>query len=165
MTAFWDMEPCSLLEVNRRFRGAYCLHHQGIRPDNRGSTQLGKVVLLLRDYTAPYFRMVSSSARKNVCHKRTETYLIQIVCLDSKWFRAPYATVTRSVCRMLLLMRLRHARRELVSICVCSRLGLSLSESAALCAPNIIISINKSKMEVKYGSCRKAICTVVQHTD
>jgi hypothetical protein len=25
MTAFWDIEPCSLVEVDRRFRGAYCL--------------------------------------------------------------------------------------------------------------------------------------------
>jgi hypothetical protein len=28
MTAFWDTAPCSLLGVNRRFRRAYCLHHQ-----------------------------------------------------------------------------------------------------------------------------------------
>jgi hypothetical protein len=30
MTAFWDMSPCSLVEVGlyRRFKGAYCLHHQ-----------------------------------------------------------------------------------------------------------------------------------------
>jgi hypothetical protein len=26
--AFWDVVPCSL-GVDRRFRGAYCLHHQG----------------------------------------------------------------------------------------------------------------------------------------
>jgi hypothetical protein len=26
--AFWDVGPCSIL-VNRHFRGAYCLHHQG----------------------------------------------------------------------------------------------------------------------------------------
>jgi hypothetical protein len=26
MTAFWDTAPCSLVEVDRRFRGAYCLH-------------------------------------------------------------------------------------------------------------------------------------------
>jgi hypothetical protein len=29
MTAFWDIAPCSLVEVDRHFRGAYCLHHQG----------------------------------------------------------------------------------------------------------------------------------------
>jgi len=29
MTAFWDIVPCSLVEVDRCFRGAYWLHHQG----------------------------------------------------------------------------------------------------------------------------------------
>jgi hypothetical protein len=29
MTAFWNMAPCSLLEVVRRFRDAYCFHHLG----------------------------------------------------------------------------------------------------------------------------------------
>jgi hypothetical protein len=28
-TAFWDIAPCSLAEVYRRFGGACCLHHQG----------------------------------------------------------------------------------------------------------------------------------------
>jgi hypothetical protein len=28
--AFWDVSPCSLVEVDRRFIGAYCLHHQDI---------------------------------------------------------------------------------------------------------------------------------------
>jgi hypothetical protein len=32
MTVFWDVAPCSLVEVYRRFRGAYCLHHQSDRP-------------------------------------------------------------------------------------------------------------------------------------
>jgi hypothetical protein len=26
---FWEVAPCSLIKFNRRFRGAYCLHHQG----------------------------------------------------------------------------------------------------------------------------------------
>jgi hypothetical protein len=29
MTVFWYVAPCSLLEIDRRFRGAYCFHHQG----------------------------------------------------------------------------------------------------------------------------------------
>jgi hypothetical protein len=29
MTASWDTAPCSLVEVDRRLRGAYYLHHQG----------------------------------------------------------------------------------------------------------------------------------------
>jgi hypothetical protein len=28
-TVFRDVVSCSLVEVDRRFRGAYCFHHQG----------------------------------------------------------------------------------------------------------------------------------------
>jgi hypothetical protein len=38
---FWDVAPCSLIGVDQRFRGVYCLHHQGDhRPDDGGSTRL-----------------------------------------------------------------------------------------------------------------------------
>jgi hypothetical protein len=26
---FWNIAPCSLVEVDRHFRSAYCLHHKG----------------------------------------------------------------------------------------------------------------------------------------
>jgi hypothetical protein len=29
MAVLWDVAPRSLVEIDRRFRGAYCLHHQG----------------------------------------------------------------------------------------------------------------------------------------
>jgi hypothetical protein len=29
MTAFWVIVLCSPTELDRRFRGSYCLHHQG----------------------------------------------------------------------------------------------------------------------------------------
>jgi hypothetical protein len=29
MTAFWDLASSSLVEVDRRFRGAYYLHYKG----------------------------------------------------------------------------------------------------------------------------------------
>jgi hypothetical protein len=28
MAIFWDGVPCNLVEIGRRFRGAYCLHYQ-----------------------------------------------------------------------------------------------------------------------------------------
>jgi hypothetical protein len=37
MTVFWDMVPCSLIDVDRYFRGVYCLHHQD---SDGGSTHL-----------------------------------------------------------------------------------------------------------------------------
>jgi hypothetical protein len=30
MTICWDVSPCSLVEIDRRFRGPYCLHHQEV---------------------------------------------------------------------------------------------------------------------------------------
>jgi hypothetical protein len=44
MTAFWDTVPCSLIWVERRFGSAYCLHHQGNRPDDGNAEQRGRVV-------------------------------------------------------------------------------------------------------------------------
>jgi hypothetical protein len=32
MKAFWGIAPYSLVEVDRRFRGAYCTHNQGNEP-------------------------------------------------------------------------------------------------------------------------------------
>jgi hypothetical protein len=43
ITALWDTVPC-IVEVDRRFRGAYCLH----------------IDILQRDYMALYTRKLSS---------------------------------------------------------------------------------------------------------
>jgi hypothetical protein len=48
--AFWDVVPCSHVQFDRRFRGAYCLHHQG--DDDVGSAHLRNVSPLQRQYTA-----------------------------------------------------------------------------------------------------------------
>jgi hypothetical protein len=37
MTVFWDVAPCSLVEVYRCFRGACCLHHDGDCSDDESS--------------------------------------------------------------------------------------------------------------------------------
>jgi hypothetical protein len=61
--AFWDVARCSL-GVDRRFKGAYCLYHQGdsdggsthlwniglLQADGGGSTHLWNVRLLQADY-------------------------------------------------------------------------------------------------------------------
>jgi hypothetical protein len=46
-TALWDIAPCSLVEVDRRFKGAYCLHYQG--DDN------GPVMAVHTSGTSVYF--------------------------------------------------------------------------------------------------------------
>jgi hypothetical protein len=33
MSVFWGVVPCSLVEINGRFRGAYCLHQRGDSPE------------------------------------------------------------------------------------------------------------------------------------
>jgi hypothetical protein len=40
MAVFWDVAMCILVDIHRRFRDAYCLHHQGLRPDDGGSKNL-----------------------------------------------------------------------------------------------------------------------------
>jgi hypothetical protein len=66
--AFWDTVPCSVVEVYRRFRGAYCLHHHGDhRKYDGGSMHLWNVDLLLRHYTAQYPTRLSSSKSCNLC--------------------------------------------------------------------------------------------------
>jgi hypothetical protein len=52
MTVFWHAAPCILVQVNRSFRGVYCLHHQG------DEENVGK---FLPDYTAQHPRRQSSS--------------------------------------------------------------------------------------------------------
>jgi hypothetical protein len=31
-SVLWDISPCTLVGIDRRFRGAYCLHNQGDKP-------------------------------------------------------------------------------------------------------------------------------------
>jgi hypothetical protein len=40
MTALLDMAPYSLVEVDRYFRGAYCLHYQGDHLDDGDSMHI-----------------------------------------------------------------------------------------------------------------------------
>jgi hypothetical protein len=32
VTVFWLVTPCSLVEIDQRFRGTYCLYHQNSSP-------------------------------------------------------------------------------------------------------------------------------------
>jgi hypothetical protein len=58
MAVFWDVAPCSLVDTDRHFRGAYCLQH---RTDNGGSKVLWNVGQYLPDYTAQHRRRQPSS--------------------------------------------------------------------------------------------------------
>jgi hypothetical protein len=51
--AFWYIVLCSLVEVDWRYRGAYCLHRQG---DDGGSMHFWQVGLFHQDYMVLYPR-------------------------------------------------------------------------------------------------------------
>jgi hypothetical protein len=53
MATFWAIAS-RLIELDWRFRGAYCLHHQCTldRPHDGGSMNLWNIGILLQDYTA-----------------------------------------------------------------------------------------------------------------
>jgi hypothetical protein len=61
METFWNIALCSLVEIDRRFRGTYSIHHPGDRPDVGGRTHLWNVGLHLRVHTAVYPKRLSSS--------------------------------------------------------------------------------------------------------
>jgi hypothetical protein len=47
ITVVLDVAPCSLVEIDRRFRGVYCLHHQGaISTRLHGATSQKTVIFI-----------------------------------------------------------------------------------------------------------------------
>jgi hypothetical protein len=51
MTAFWDIAPCNVVEVDRRFRGAFYLHHQ-VQDRLRWRALVNMIMNLLAPYKA-----------------------------------------------------------------------------------------------------------------
>jgi hypothetical protein len=56
---FCDVAPCSLIEIDRRFRGAYCLHRQG--DDDGRNKHFWNIGQFLPHFTAQHPRTQSSS--------------------------------------------------------------------------------------------------------
>jgi hypothetical protein len=57
----WNVAPCSLVNINRRFREAYRLYHQGreMYADNASSNLLWNVRWCVRDYVSQHNRRQS----------------------------------------------------------------------------------------------------------
>jgi hypothetical protein len=53
ITALCNIAPCSCVEFDQSFRGAYCLHHEGDE-DDYDSKHVWNVGHLLPDYTVQY---------------------------------------------------------------------------------------------------------------
>jgi hypothetical protein len=64
MTVFWDVTSCSVTEIYRRFRAAYCLHHHGERPRGEGSMHIFSVTTHL-DYTTVCVKRGGSKSLHN----------------------------------------------------------------------------------------------------
>jgi hypothetical protein len=75
MMAFWDIALCSLVEVYRRFRGAYCLHRR-----DEGSMHMRDLGLLQRDYRALYPRQPSSSHLQTGRRESLESHIDTFIC-------------------------------------------------------------------------------------
>jgi hypothetical protein len=79
MAVVWVVAPCNLVWVYQRFRGLYCLHHQGDdRPDDGGSTDFWNVGKLMLVYMALQPRRQPSSRIENDYYHRVK------VCTISK---------------------------------------------------------------------------------
>jgi hypothetical protein len=78
--AFWDVAPCSRVGVDRRFRYAYSLHHQG---DDGSSKHLWNIGQLQRDYTALHPRTSYSSPwEREISHTSVSVdYVLIDYCL------------------------------------------------------------------------------------
>jgi hypothetical protein len=66
MAVFWEVAPCSLVQIYRRFRGTYCLHHQG--PDDEALNTFEMSVLFYQT-TRPNFpeeSYLNSRRRENL---------------------------------------------------------------------------------------------------
>jgi hypothetical protein len=63
----WVVAPCRLAWVYRRYSGPYCLHHQGDRPYNAGSTDVWNVGKLMPHYTALQSVRTSDRTKINNC--------------------------------------------------------------------------------------------------
>jgi hypothetical protein len=49
---FWDVAPCNPAEIDRRFVGAYCLHHQGDTLTLKSQVMFANIIM---DYKTKYF--------------------------------------------------------------------------------------------------------------
>jgi hypothetical protein len=89
MAVYWVVAPCSLVEVYQRFRGLYCLHHQGDHYlhhclDDRGSIDLCNAGNLITVYTALHPRRQPSSLSQITDHESIESK--QLMCTGVSYY-------------------------------------------------------------------------------
>jgi hypothetical protein len=81
---FWDVLPCSQVDVDGRFRGAYCLHHQG-------SETSDNIYLTTRKYISEDSKL-HTRRRENLKSHIGGGVAQSVECVTKDW-----ATVARSL--------------------------------------------------------------------
>jgi hypothetical protein len=69
MTALWDMAPFILVEIQLRFEGEYCFHHQGVRE-----------AVCTSETSACYYK-VTRRHISDTCHLQVQIHLRYVVSL------------------------------------------------------------------------------------
>jgi hypothetical protein len=77
---FWVVAPCSVVEVHRRFRSAWCLHHQGNFPSSRlhGATTQKTAIFILaavRTWNLTSFIMLNLY---RLCAQKVQNYNLHL---------------------------------------------------------------------------------------
>jgi hypothetical protein len=75
---FWDVAPFSHVEVDRRFRNMYCLHHQGL-PDNAVRTFETSV-----SFNVTTQRYIPEDSKHHIRRRENLKYHIVIIIIISR---------------------------------------------------------------------------------
>jgi hypothetical protein len=86
---FWDVAPCSHVEVDRRFRGAYCLHHRPIRARKKFRDERAYSLKIIWLKSTPLCQLCVLLQRS-----KNNTAKFQNFCFHSRWWRQ-YAPLKR----------------------------------------------------------------------
>jgi hypothetical protein len=91
MRAFWYIALCSLVEVDRRFRGSYCLSYQGDdasskihHPNDKGSQNLWNVGLILRHYNTAQYPLRLSSFQYHIVGNASQCFWRHYTQIDRR---------------------------------------------------------------------------------
>jgi hypothetical protein len=148
MTAFWDMVLCSLVEVDRHFNGAYCLHCQG----DGGSKHLWNVDLLVWDCTVPYIQRLSSLTdtlnfnfvKQPFAKWRTMQSKDVAVGMHGEWYADDD---NRQNSHLTMSVRLTELLRFLYNLCILP-LNKRYFANLILCCSNTTFNLYESQIEV-----------------
>jgi hypothetical protein len=86
---FWDVAPCSHIEVDRRFRGSFCLRHQGIHA----------ITLMMKAVRTSETSVNFNVTTQRYIPKTLQTsflYTFREITLKSVWWKTNFVTFVYS---------------------------------------------------------------------